>query len=244
MNENAAARLHQMLEQWRVVPIGTQLYGVREAPSDDDYGFWVTQLSAAALLAEVDQDIAGLRAIGRNVAPYERAFPKWSQAVFVPNVLWNDPNNTYEIVDQTTLDLLYSLSEIIRGVTPRPALDPHRAADSRTALNDLTDLLSAAQVPLSDAALRYVFELINSVRTALDEASVTGSVDLLHRVNELVGFLKILADELGADEANAKVADKVREYSARIVPWVVISANTAFTLLGAAADFKALTPGG
>ncbi len=163
--------------------------------------------------------------------------------MFVPNTSWADANNTYEIIDQTTLDVLFTLSEVLSGMTPRPVLDATRKADARIALNDLMDYVAGGELPLNDAAARYLFELINSVQTALEEASTIGSIDLLRRVTELVGFLNMLADQLGDTGDNGTVADKLRKYAARVVPYAVVTVNTAFALLGAAADVKALTGG-
>ncbi|MGN6428067.1 MAG: hypothetical protein ACTHMF_14705 [Leifsonia sp.] len=236
--ENAATTLATLLDKWKVVGNGETVYVRREAGAQRDYQFWRDQVAAAGLVHQVGNELDALRAMGRNIDHYARAFPTWAAAVFAPEEQWNQNTGNRVVIDQGSVDLLFSLGDYLSATTPAVAISAERRSSMRTALDEVLELLSDGPISLGDAEKRYLFELVDAVRSATDEASTLGSFDLLRRIHELVGYLNTLADQLQDAGVDESFVVKVRDVARRVVPYTRMAAGAALAVLGAAADIS------
>lgn len=245
MASNPATALADYLEEVRTVPGGSTVYRSRGmsngtvTPSE-----WVEQSNAARLLGEVRQALLAMRAAGRNVDHYERAFGHWSRGVFVPDIHWGQSaNGETEIITEAQLDQLRALADQIDASGLAMQLDDALATRVSSGLDDVESLLRDPSMELTQPVKAYLFHLTTSIRDVLAEHRTLGGVDLISRINELFGALTLIAEELERDDSTADLGGRLRTAARKVVPfmrWVGIGAAGA---LDVAANVQQLTGG-
>lgn len=239
---NPARELADLLTGWRVVPRGQTTYGSRSADAPDDLGFWRTQIRAVELLTLVSNVLRSASASGRQVGHYERAEPLWCRAVFAPDTSWNQPASSDTAhANSSTIDILYGLADYIDVTAGEVVVDSASQHVVAEALEEITSLLSG--LSLDPVEKRYVFELIMSIRSVLDESAALGSVDILRRIHELVGYLTKLSQDLEADTSTASIGQRLRAAASRVVPYARFGTGFALGALSGVADLQQITAG-
>lgn len=239
---NAAAELARLLDQWNPVQPGESVMTLRGMMETDTDEFWIGQVKVAGLLAQILRDLDSLEAAGTNVDHYRRAIPSWAGAVFVPEMAWSDVRSVGEsVLGISSLDMLKGFADLVEASDMRVRVPRERSDSILLTLAELTDLIKSDELDLGLAQKRYAFELLNSVRAVLDSASISTNSDFVRRVNELVGFLTLLADELDLSGEKSDLSKRVRLAARKIVPWIVWSSAGGATIIGMAADLKSIT---
>jgi hypothetical protein len=243
---NPAAELADLLETWGRIPNGTSIYTVRGSSSNGrgDVEMWRRHLDAVALLAQVDQSLRAMELSGRKVDHHVRAFPLWCEGMFAPNELWNQiSQGVRESIDATAIDRLHSFADFLGSTEPGTMIGPAERLGIREAVGSLIDLLGSDEVSLDDSSKRYIFELLSAIQRLADEHLVTGTTDLVRRINELYGALSLLADDLSEAGATPGFVSKLRSAARRVYPYAHFGVTAGLAALGAAADVKAVTGG-
>ncbi|RKT31138.1 hypothetical protein DEU34_3075 [Microbacterium sp. AG1240] len=237
---NPAAELASLLTSWRRMPNAKSIYGVRgmDAQTREE---WRTQVRAVELLAQVDRALDALESSGRSVGHYRSYYVAWMKAIIVPEYNWAAGNNgTTNLFDEHVIDMLKATADLLTSTEAPVTVTSESKTESLDALDQILEAIRDA--PVADPVRRYLFELISSCRTVLNEASTLGSVDLFGRIHELVGMLTLITDSMNENpEASTWVA-KVNELARRLVPYYYAGKATSFAL-DAAANFKALGEG-
>jgi hypothetical protein len=238
---NAAFELADLLSGWNAVPHGATPEAVRGAttvPPNEE--FWRTQVHAVELLSEVDRVIQSLRLQNKRYQHYEDVYPIWAAAVFGYSTPWQTSNSARKGLDSSVIHVLSSLGNYIDDMPTLPTLDTKARGTLMGSINEIIDLLQGDSVTLDPAVRRYVFELIASIQHTLGEAGALGSADLLARINELFGYLTILADDLKNDDATRDFGERLQDFAWKIVPYARFVVGVGLGVLGAGADMKAL----
>lgn len=212
--------------------------------AEDSPETWQTQAHAVGLLNEVSRYISAAIDSGRPMDHYLRAYPSWARGVFAPHMHWSSTtSNDTELIDQTSIDVLRALGDIMQSIGLVVSLDADTTRSSLEALEELLECLAAPEVQLSDVERQYVYELISSLRRVFEESSVLGSVDLLRRVHELLGVMTMLAETLSKHKETKTLAKRILTSVRKVVPYARFGAKVVAGTLGAAADMQQITGG-
>lgn len=240
---NAPRELAEILQDWMHRPSNRTIYTVHGSSdtSAADHDMWLAQARAVKLWTMVQETLSAMENNDRVVAHYRRWEDMWMQCIFAPDTHWGEATSgsLNVIANQGAVDALWSLADVIESDLQRFAL-VHRE-QSTAALDEILALLDDDQLGLGPNDKRYLFELVDAVRSALSEATMfNGLQDLRSRINELVGHLTVIAD-LADDEGQTGLSVKLRDLGRRVRPWSIRGAVFAAGVLGAAADIKEIT---
>lgn len=237
---NPASELAFLLENWRIVPNGRSVYALREMDEQTD-DQWRLQVRAAELLSEIDRALEALSESGQNVDHYRKYFVGWARAVFVPDFNWvPGMNGTTAVFEEHLIPMLKATADLLARTDMPVSVTPESRDGSLDALDQIVAALKDA--PLAEPVRRYVFELISSCRTVLQESDTLGSVDLFARIHELVGVLTLITQSMMDTPETAPWAEKIRNLSYRLVPYYSAAKAAGFAL-GAVADLRQITDG-
>jgi hypothetical protein len=240
---NAPRELAELLTAWQVKDAAETVYTLRGAGSRSRMvtDEWRPTVLAVKLWSDVDGILAAMDAAGRKTAHYRRYQDAWFYGIVVPDQQWNVMGNARaELVTQAAIDSLFSLADVIEADLNRWQLDSAHKARSVSALDELRELLMAEDANIGPYEKRYLFELMGSVRSLLDEINTFGDAgDLRSRIYELVGVLTVLAEQMEED-GRSPFAKRLRKIKQQIVPWTVAGVSIALNVLGASADVKEL----
>jgi hypothetical protein len=215
---NAARDLHELLASWASVPKGQDIYAVRGGGNPGSDAFWQEQVRAAQLLGDVSLALQRL-ASEREVGHWMRSFPAWSQALFVPLRGWDARTQTgWRAIDQAHLDNLAGFAAFMDGQALYVSSDGRKHAHD--GLVEIEEILKDAS--LTEAERRYAWRLLEEVRSLLSEANSFGTIRLVERINELFGFLNLLAEAFETRRNDKPRADKLRSAAREIVPWLAL----------------------
>jgi hypothetical protein len=215
---NSARELHELLASWASVPKGQDIYAVRGGGNPGSDAFWQEQVRAAQLLGDVSLALQRL-AVQRDVGHWMRSFPAWSQALFVPLRGWDARSQSgWKAIEQAHLDNLAGFAAFMDGQALYIPSDGRNQA--RDGLIEIEEILKDAS--LTEAERRYAWRLLEEVRSLLSEANSFGSVRIVERINELFGFLNLLAEAFETRRNDKSRADKLRMAAREIVPWLAL----------------------
>jgi len=235
---NAAEMLATVLKDWREKQEGQTIYVGRDGPNGGNLEFWVDQLRVAALLDRVRLTIDDLRAAGEDVSGYEEAFPQWARILFAPDIQWNSPSGRIPLADSAYVAVLSALGHVVKREPLMPALNADARKTMRGALDDVVALLGDDECPFSPQQKAYVLRLVSSIRNLLDEVDVQGSAGLASHINELYGYLTVVAK--ASDTTVPGFAARVRAVADRVIPIAYASAMFGMAAVGTIADLKAI----
>ena len=240
---NAATQLAALLAEWNTIPASQAVANVRQEQGEDDLSvtYWRRQIDAVRLLHDVDQQLDGMAARGKEVGHYRESFPAWAQAVFVPNMAWSvGEQSPRTVISSAELRILRSLGDILEELAPVWAQDSASVGSSRSAIDELVALITEGLPNLDSRSKSYGLYLTTSIRRLLDESAALGQADLARLISELRGFIETLADELEREQ-HPDLASKLRATVRRVYPWAVRTAVAGGFILDAAVNLKEIT---
>lgn len=234
---NAARELARILQSWSFAPGGTSVATLHGVAGDEG---WREHVEAMGLAAQVNR-ILDVMEQTTNVGHYRRAEIEWVKGLIVPETVWSAVQTySVQVVPITAIDQLSALADLIDRDAERYQLSGSSRVQSIEALDEIATLLNNPESPeLSPSATRYVLELIGSIKALLDEANGFDSLDLARRINELIGFLTSLADDLDQDN-KPEVAGKLRDLAKKVRPFVIRGSLLSAAVIETAANIKAL----
>lgn len=242
---NPARDLADFLSARQTKPSGTTIYSERSdsISGPGDLPFWRVQSEIAGLALQVSDIVAAMGAEGRRVHYFQTALRDAFRGVFAPDVAWNSSQAAVELVPASSVELLYALADVIDGFRPGRVITEPEAVSIFSGLADLNELLKDHALGLSDQEERYVFELLRSVRTLIDERSVLGASDLTARINELYGALSLISDSLGNSPESEETRSRIKSALLKVVPFVRNAGGAGLLALDVAANVSQITSG-
>ena len=241
---NAPRELAKLLTEWQTQPTGTTVHELHGSDSVGvmDMPGWRAHVRGVELWRAVDDLLVAMEAAGRDVTHYRRWQHTWLMGIFVPDVAWAErsPHGRALIDNQGAIDQLASLADVIDSELQRYQVPTASREQSLGALDELVQLLGGDELSLQEHEKRYVFTLIDAVRTLLDEATLFGGLaDLRTRTNELVGELNSIADHF-EDAGEGPLSIRLRRIGRKVRPWALVGGAIALNAIGFAADMKEL----
>jgi hypothetical protein len=206
---NAAARLAELLEAWRV-PQGFSPLDVRDSAKDDAAAFWRSQADAVALVRECDSAVLAMRQSGLEVRGWTPYVAEWYAAVFSANLPWRSnvvASAGSGAISPEALAALHSLSPWLSLNAAGSATEEQRHAFGAL-LGQLDALLVECADDLSDQERQYVLRLLGAARELLEEKKVLRDSDLREHLDTLNGALLRIGKTLN-DSGKTEKAKKV-----------------------------------
>jgi hypothetical protein len=236
---NAARELADLLKAWAMVG---KTQRVVQVHGGDNREAWSRHVHAMDLVAQVNRVLLAMEAAGRPTEHYRRSETEWVKGIIVPNVQWSAQHQSdVVLVAQTTIDQLHALADVIDGNPEAYQLEEAGRTQSLGALEELVELLNDDEITLSVHERRYVFELITALKTALTEHETFDAIDLLRRINELVGYLTHLAEQVDV-LGDKKLATRIRDLGRKVRPIAFRTAIVGAAAIQTAAATKELLP--
>jgi len=242
---NPAQELLLLLDQWKSVPKGSGIQGVRSGTATPDEDFTHQQIRAGWLLGETERAITALERSGEDMSAFRTFLPKWWNAIVLPNEKWNEnAQNAKVAIGPDTLAMLSAFGAYLSKSSLKPfQADPVTLNSSRAAVDEILDTLGE-QDDLGADTRTYVFALADEIRTLLDATDARIDVDLIRRIHELRGWLAEYEAYLEDKAPGNPVAKKLRRAARALMPGTKIAFGVTGYALGVVADTLALTQGG
>ncbi|GAA4217678.1 hypothetical protein [Actinocatenispora rupis] len=197
---NSASQLAALLESWQVASGATpeQSRGLR---GGQELSFWRKQAMAVALLRDVERTLAGMEALGNDISPFQRALPRWYEAVFSYTVPWRDggKNGPRPAIAEDPLYFLKALGGQIDAMGLGVELSENVTRTLMSTLAEAEDL-AREDTGLSPSLRRYVLALIKEARNAVEEIELFGTSALRSISAELGGAILAAANESTSED--------------------------------------------
>ncbi|CAN7444555.1 hypothetical protein LJR045_002929 [Microbacterium sp. LjRoot45] len=243
---NPARELADYLDDVKQVTARQSMRDLRGVSAQHDQVVgWANQIDYASRLARVSEFLDAFERSGKDVLHYRRAFPKWAEGVFAPDVDWAGGAQTAKvIINSASIDLLRAFADLIDTSGIAVSMSPARTDSSLSALDEIVEMLESDDIPLSFVERRYVFELISSCRRVIQESAIFGEADLIARVHELIGVMTMLAETLSKAADTRTAGRKLLAAAKRVAPYVSFGGRVAEGAIGTTANILSITGGG
>ena len=141
---NPASELAFLLENWREIPNGQSILGIREM-NEQTADQWRLQVHAVELLAQIDRALAALAESGRNVDHYRRYFVDWARATIVPDYNWAaGMNGTIAVFEPHLIAMLKATADLLSSTETPVTVSVESQKESLEALDQIVDALRDA----------------------------------------------------------------------------------------------------
>jgi hypothetical protein len=177
---NPARRLFEIYSTW-ADSYSPQRQAIDVRRLNDPKGI-AKQMEAFRLLISIEYALDYLGRKNASVEVYRAQFPEWvKMAIHAPNN-WTSGSSAQTGFPAGPMSHLNTFATLLDF--DQPGLQPEPEAKLRNVIQEVMDLLIADE-SLSPHLREYVFKLVNEIRTALDDESISGSFDFAEGAHRL-----------------------------------------------------------